>query len=60
MNLQGRYIYANVEAQRVFSRSLEALVGRTDQEIFDAETARQFRDNDFWAHGLTAGVEIKF
>ena len=43
---QGRYLYANPEAQRIFSRPLAELAGKTDDEIFPAETARRFRDND--------------
>jgi PAS domain S-box-containing protein len=45
-DLSGRYVYANPEAQRIFSRSLPALLGKTDEEVFPPETARQFREND--------------
>ena len=44
--LHGRYVYANSEAERIFSQSMSALQGKTDEEIFAPETARQFRDND--------------
>jgi len=45
-DLQGRYLYANAEAERIFATPLAALQGKTDEEIFPPETARQFREND--------------
>jgi len=45
-DLNGHYVYANPEAERVFSTSLEDLRGRTDHEVFPPETARPFRQND--------------
>ena len=43
---QGRYVYANAEAERVFSTPWPALQGKTDEEVFPPETARMFREND--------------
>jgi PAS domain S-box-containing protein len=43
---QGRYLYANAEAERIFSRPLAELAGKTDDDLFPAESARRFRDND--------------
>ena len=45
-DLDGRYVYANSEAERIFSRPLSELQGKTDEEIFPPDTARQFREND--------------
>jgi len=45
-DLHGRYVYANAEAERIFSRPLSALRDKTDGELFPPETARQFREND--------------
>ena len=45
-DLDGRYVYANPEAERIFSVPLSELQGKTDKELFPAETARQFREND--------------
>jgi PAS domain S-box-containing protein len=45
-DLQGRYLYANAEAERIFSRPFAELAGKTDDELFPAETARHFREND--------------
>jgi PAS domain S-box-containing protein len=45
-DLNGRYVYANAEAERIFATPLSELQGRTDNEIFPPETARQFREND--------------
>lgn len=45
-DLEGRYLYANEQAEKAFGRSAAQLYGRTDEEIFPSETAAQFRDND--------------
>ncbi|MFZ2198973.1 MAG: PAS domain S-box protein [Thermodesulfovibrionales bacterium] len=45
-DLQGRYIYANEEAEQIFSTPVHALIGKTDFEIFPTETAHQFVRND--------------
>ena len=45
-DLDGRYVYANAEAKRIFSTPLSELQGKTDEELFPQETARQFREND--------------
>ncbi len=42
----GRYVYANPEAERIFSTPAHALRGKRDEELFPSETARQFREND--------------
>jgi len=44
-DLNGRYVYANAEAERIFPTQLPVL-DKTDGEVFPPETARQFRDND--------------
>ncbi len=56
-DLHGRYVYANPEAARIFGKPLETLLGRTDEEIFPPETARQFRENDLRALQSDAGVQ---
>ena len=45
-DLGGRYIYANHEAERIFSRTFGDLEGKTDEEVFPPKTAYQFRAND--------------
>ena len=45
-DLGGKYIYANAEAERIFSTPLSVLQGKTDEEVFPPETAREFRKND--------------
>ncbi|MES4786763.1 MAG: hypothetical protein C4294_14105, partial [Nitrospiraceae bacterium] len=42
----GCYVYANPTAHRIFRTTEQHLYGKADEEIFPAETARQFRDND--------------
>ena len=50
-NAAGQYIYANQAAMAAFQKSDSKLYGRTDDEIFDRETAEQFKNND--RHVLT-------
>ena len=51
---QGRYVFANDAAVRAFGKQREELYGRTDEEVFPAKTAAQFRENDLraWPAGL--------
>jgi len=43
---QGRYVYSNPEAERIYGVPLEQLRGLTDEDLFPPETARQLREND--------------
>ncbi len=45
-DMAGRFVYLNAEAERVFSATFPVLLGKTDDEIFPSETARQFVEND--------------
>jgi PAS domain S-box-containing protein len=45
-DLEGRYVYANANAAEAFGVPRAQLYGKTDDEIFPPETARQFRAND--------------
>jgi len=56
-DMQGRYVYANAEAERVFSLPLTELLGKTDKEVFPPETARLFSEND--QRALAEGVTIQ-
>ncbi len=44
-DLQGRYVYANPTAERIFNAPLELLLGKADDEVFPAEVAAQFQEN---------------
>ena len=52
-DVDGRYVYANETAERIFQTPLNKLRGKTDEEVFAPETARQFKENDRIA--LTSG-----
>jgi PAS domain S-box-containing protein len=54
---QGRYVFANGEAERVFGVPRERLYGKTDDEVFSPEVAKQFRENDQQA--LRAGKNVQ-
>jgi PAS domain S-box-containing protein len=56
-DLEGRYVFANGAAGEAFRRPLALLYGRTDEELFPAETAAQFRANDLAALSCESGVE---
>jgi PAS domain S-box-containing protein len=45
-DLQGRYVYANPTAERIFRTPLDQLRGKADDEIFPPEVAAQFQEND--------------
>jgi PAS domain S-box-containing protein len=56
-DLQGRYVYANEAAIRVFRCTQDGLYGKTDDEILPPEAAAQFRENDRRALASGAGVQ---
>ncbi|MGH7791879.1 MAG: PAS domain S-box protein, partial [Thermodesulfobacteriota bacterium] len=43
-DVKGRYVYANEIAHKIFK--LNNLLGKTDDDIFDTDTASQFKEND--------------
>ncbi|BDV34203.1 ATP-binding protein [Methylocystis iwaonis] len=53
---EGRYTYANCAAFRVFPVPREQVYGKTDEEIFDADAARQFRCHDGEARESKSGI----
>jgi PAS domain S-box-containing protein len=57
-DLQGRYVYANEAAEKAFRTPRPELYGKTDDEVFPAETATQFRQNDRRALAGGAGVQV--
>ena len=54
----GRYVYANHGAEKAFRMSSAQLYGKTDEEVFPAETAERFRENDRRAMASTSGVQV--
>lgn len=57
-DIEGRYVYVNEAAERVFGVQREVLEGKTDLDIFPPEVATQFRQNDFEALSSGKGVQI--
>ncbi|HYG76560.1 MAG TPA: PAS domain S-box protein [Planctomycetota bacterium] len=45
-DLQGRYVYVNEEAERIFGKTREQIIGFTDDQIFPRYIAAQFKEND--------------
>ena len=43
---KGRYVYANETALRAFGITKADLYGKTDDEVFSPESARQFKEHD--------------
>lgn len=56
--IDGRYVFANEAVQQPFGVSLDALYGKTDDELFPPETAAQFRANDRRALASGKGVQV--
>lgn len=54
--IDGRYIFVNDSAEKAFQTPRTQLLGRTDGEIFPAETAEQFSANDAQALASEAGI----
>lgn len=45
-DLEGRYLLANSEYERIFGLSREQIIGKTDYDLFSKQIADQFRNND--------------
>jgi PAS domain S-box-containing protein len=56
-DLQGRYVYVNQSAERAFEIPRPSLYGKTDAQLFPAETAQLFRDNDQRAVASGEGIQ---
>lgn len=56
-DIDGRYVYANDAALRSFGVVRSELYGRSDEEIFDPETAQIFRQNDRKALRSESGIQ---
>ncbi|MGH6924502.1 MAG: PAS domain S-box protein [Propylenella sp.] len=57
-DVEGRYIYANDAAARVFRTGRGQLNGLTDEEIFPPEIAVQFTENDRKALASGTGIHV--
>jgi PAS domain S-box-containing protein len=57
-DLQGRYVFVNDAAADAFGQAREKLYGMTDDELFDAETADQFKAHDRQALANSHGIEV--
>ena len=56
-DLQGRYVFANDAAIQAFGIPRDALYGRTDADVFPAEVAVDFIENDKRALTSVSGVQ---
>jgi len=52
----GRYVYVNDAAEKAFGKTRAELVGKTDDEVFPADTAAAFKANDRVALSSPAGI----
>lgn len=55
---EGRYVFANDAALNAFGRSRNDVYGKTDKDLFSAETAAQFQQNDQQALADGSGVRV--
>lgn len=54
----GRYVFANQAAASAFGRTVDDLIGRTDDEIFPSDIAEQFKRNDADARSQRGGIQV--
>ena len=54
----GRYVFANHEAEKAFRTTSDELYGKTDEDVFPPETAARFRENDRLAMARPSGVQL--
>lgn len=57
-DLEGRYLYVNLEFEKQFGLRSADILGKTDEEVFSAEQAASFRTND--REVLDSGKPIEF
>jgi PAS domain S-box-containing protein len=57
-DLQGRYVYANDAAVKIFRCTRDGLYGKADDEVFPPQTAAQFQANDRRALASETGVQL--
>ncbi|HET9591190.1 MAG TPA: PAS domain S-box protein [Anaerolineales bacterium] len=57
-DMQGRYVYVNDAAEKAFNTPRERLYGKTDEDIFPAEVAAQFKKNDEQALVDGNGIQV--
>lgn len=55
---EGRYVYANAAAEKVFKKPRAELYGKRDDEVFPPEIASQFKRNDEQALVEGRGIQV--
>ena len=55
-DVEGRYVYANEEAERIFRAGRDTLFGLADADLFPPEIASQYRQNDLRALAEGKGI----
>ena len=57
-DLQGRYVYVNDAAEHAFRTTRTDLYGNTDDDVFPADTAAHYKENDQAALASGTGVQV--
>jgi PAS domain S-box-containing protein len=57
-DLTGRYVFVNDAAEAAFGMTRPQLYGKRDRELFPADTAAQFAENDRKALASGSGVQV--
>jgi PAS domain S-box-containing protein len=57
-DVSGRYVYVNDAAEKSFGIKKADLYGKIDEEVFPAESARQFREHDRRAVESGTGIQV--
>ena len=58
-DLAGHYLYVNQQYSRLFNRSVQDFIGKTDAELFPAATAEQFRRADQLALKSNVAISVE-
>ncbi len=58
-DLAGHYLYVNQQYSRLFSRPPQDFIGKTDADLFPAETALQFRRADQLAQQSAVAISVE-
>lgn len=58
-DLAGHYVYVNQQYSRLFNRPVQDFIGKTDEDLFSAETAQQFRRADQLAQQSSVAISVE-
>jgi two-component system cell cycle sensor histidine kinase/response regulator CckA len=58
-DLEGKYLFANEQFCKIFDKTSAHILGRKDHDLFPAELADKFRENDFQVLSCKTHLEVE-